>query len=514
MANDDFLTLTTSQRTNPTLKPNHITLLTTSTDRLEKTRIPNSQNLLSPSLTTSQRPQGAQQLALVNLPTQPSTTPLRNPRSDARISTATTPIRPPRKPPDYRNQNFVPTQPNGNPQRIFAYPINDPLLTTKTKNNCPNATQQQPRTPPTNKHHLNQATEQASQCNPQQQPTLREGESLQQTPHYNTATRSERRSHSTANPDPMAVSNPTILWMRMREYYANSRKWTSTMEPFTDKGSPLVWTMLHPPAENRNRTYAWYRPLDEYMPWTACHNWPVKPCLVSHAMWNSRRQSDLNVATATKPRPSSWPDIIDHWQQPPSLATGKFSRVITKPNSSVNTPEKGDATTPVAIHASYGIRTNPTSLTLPINPRYSAPPGTAIYSAIMDMLFPKPTSTHGGPRTNTPEPIPFTTRFSHRPWHHPRLVRKRTIKSQKSFLHWIASIIQLKWNTAWDLLTHRNVELPDGWVRPAHTFVDRIHQSPHDNSAQQPLFLALVPSINPASPNLGAWLLVPARLIT
>jgi len=302
--------------------------------------------------------------------------------------------------------------------------------------------------------------------------------------------------------------------MRMREYYANSRKWTSTMEPFTNKGSPLVWTMLHLPAENRNWTYAWYQPLDEYSPWTACHIWPIKPCLISHAMWNSRQQSDLNAETATKPRPSLWPDIIDHWQQPPSLTTRKFSRAITQPNSSVNTPGKGDATTPVAIHSSYGIRTHPTSLILPINPRYSAPPGTAIYSAIMDMLFPQPTPTHGGPSTNTPEPIPFNTRFSHRPWHHPRSVRKLTIKSQKSFLHWIASIIQLKWNTAWDLLTHRNVELPYGWVWPAHTFADSIHQSPHDNSAQPPLFLAFVPTITPASPNLGAWQSAPTWLTT
>jgi len=221
----------------------------------------------------------------------------------------------------------------------------------------------------------------------------------------------------------------------------------------------------------------------------------------------------LTAATATKPWLTSLPYIIDHWQQSASLATGQFSRA-TAQSSSVNKPGKGDITTPIAMHSSYGIRTHSTSTILPINPRYLAPPGTTNYSAIMDMLFPQLRPTHGGPSIDRPDPIPFTTQSSRRPWQHPQSVRKPTIMSQKSYLHWIASIIQLKWNMAWDLLTHRNVELPYGWVWPAHTFADNTHPPPHDNSAQLPLFLAFVPAKTPASPKLGTWQSAPAWLIT
>jgi len=51
---------------------------------------------------------------------------------------------------------------------MSIYPINDPILTTKNKNNCPNTTQLQPHTPLENKKHLNQAMAQASQHNLQQ----------------------------------------------------------------------------------------------------------------------------------------------------------------------------------------------------------------------------------------------------------------------------------------------------------------------------------------------------------
>jgi len=136
MANDDLLTLSPSQQTNPISKPNNIALPMTSTNHLEKMHTPNSQNLLSPSLPMNQWSQRAQQHILVNLPMQSLMTPLLNSRSYARISKATMPIRSPPKPPDYQNQCLewkTLQQLNGNSQRISGYLINDQLPTTKTK---------------------------------------------------------------------------------------------------------------------------------------------------------------------------------------------------------------------------------------------------------------------------------------------------------------------------------------------------------------------------------------------
>jgi len=60
-------------------------------------------------------------------------------------------------------------------------------------------------------------------------------------------------------------------WEDMQEYHSSINLWPSTKWPNLirlEGGSPLVWTMLHPPATvARCLTYSWNGHLDNFVPW-------------------------------------------------------------------------------------------------------------------------------------------------------------------------------------------------------------------------------------------------------
>jgi len=226
--------------------------------------------------------------------------------------------------------------------------------------------------------------------------------------------------------------------------------------------------MLHLSENSWNQTYAWHWPLDEYMPWTACQILPTKPILISFALWNTQRQSNLLTATVTE----TWLIILLHIivqrrQQVPPV-TRHCPRTTAPSKCLVIEPAHGDATTPAAMNTSpcYVTSIHVTPTTVPVDPRYYVAQGTTIYSVITDILFPPLPSTQGGPRLDAQNQTPLNAQSPDWPWHHPWSSRKTLTTSQKSRLHWIASILQLRWNMAWDLLTHRIVELPYAWAWP------------------------------------------------
>jgi len=92
--------------------------------------------------------------------------------------------------------------------------------------------------------------------------------------------------------------------------------------------------------------------------------------------------------------------------------------------------------------------------------------GQTIYRIIMEILFPYPAPKLFGPGSETRPLAPHSAQALYG-YRSPATIAKLT-KSHKSSCHWTMALILLLWNTAWDLLTHRNVEKLLAWA-PAPT---------------------------------------------
>jgi len=221
---------------------------------------------------------------------------------------------------------------------------------------------------------------------------------------------------------PAAGNIPDTMGANVK-VYSSLLLWPAQDPTQMTGGSPIIWTMLHPPsvATRRLQTYAWNGHMENFMPWTIgqTDGAEVRPPLLSYARWNIRRNTDFN-STIDKTTTHSAPTIM------------------------------------------------------PVISRQTGSPGTTIYRLIVAILFPYPSLTHPGLRADVQHPIPTTIQSLHWPWHYPWSVKDKPAKSRKSCAHWIAAIIQLLWHTAWDLLTHRNVEISLIWVWPAH-YICRMH---------------------------------------
>jgi len=58
--------------------------------------------------------------------------------------------------------------------------------------------------------------------------------------------------------------------------------------------------MVHLSSATWQATYAWNRPLDEYIPHTACQTLCSKPVLISYALWNVRGSPDFPAIISCK----------------------------------------------------------------------------------------------------------------------------------------------------------------------------------------------------------------------
>jgi len=102
--------------------------------------------------------------------------------------------------------------------------------------------------------------------------------------------------------------------------------------------------------------------------------------------------------------------------------------------------------------------------------------GQTIYRIIMEILFPYLATKLYGPGSET---RPLAPQLAHALYGYrsPATIEKLT-KSCKSSCHWTMALLLLLWNTAWDLLTHQNVEKLPAGARSAPTRLDATVASP------------------------------------
>jgi len=153
-------------------------------------------------------------------------------------------------------------------------------------------------------------------------------------------------------------ASPWTQWEQMRIFYSSIPLWPAQdghNPTQMEGGSPILWTMLHPPSvKARLQTYAWNGHLEKFMPWTigSINGTQVRPPLISHARWNIRHGTDAS--------------------------------------SPIHNTTTQSASTPI-----------------PAIPRHSGSLGTTIYKLIVAILFLHPSSTPG-PRGNAQHPISTT----------------------------------------------------------------------------------------------------------
>jgi len=154
------------------------------------------------------------------------------------------------------------------------------------------------------------------------------------------------------------TASPWTQWEQMQMFYSSICLWPAQEghnPTQMEGGSPILWTMLHPPsAKARLQTYAWNGHLENFMPWTIGHidGTQVRPPLVLRARWNIRHSTDFG--------------------------------------------------SPI-----HNTTTQSASTTIPVISRHSGSLGTTIYRLIVAILFLHPPSTPG-PRGKAQHPIPTT----------------------------------------------------------------------------------------------------------
>jgi len=318
-------------------------------------------------------------------------------------------------------------------------------------------------------------------------------------------TRSERQRCS-ATPN-LAAAADMILWASMRDYYLCSSKWRFEEEQTgMDSGSPLTWTMVHPISKTRTQTYAWNRPLDEYMPLTACHLWPSKPVLISYAMWNTRRHESTDTMASKSKLMKRSPSPRAKYQQPQQIqpspyqgniqpdSQGEFS--LESPIGSTISKQRGlpsagpDRSSYNRCICVSDSRLPPTRARDILN-KHSIPiptiqppvlqhtqmpwnhhipaftsctdniPIRAVVLAMLLLFLPaKSESSCGEPILKSPANN-SSTRYGCQ-----QIFAVIPEKNRKSCRRWSIALIQRQWDNAWDLTTHQNIEKRAAGVWP------------------------------------------------
>jgi len=219
------------------------------------------------------------------------------------------------------------------------------------------------------------------------------------------------------------ASFDTRQWEEMHAFSCRSQLWPSLERLKMEGRSPLVWTTIYPPLTTTwLQTYAWDGHLDNFMPWSASNpNLAIRPSLISHAMWNCWKESNL-----PKSQDSS---------APPNKCFHPSSQTLARP-----TQQPGPA------HHSNGL-TKPLSLAWhEPNPLPLASPNTSplitsrnmgITWVVSLMLFLHALLSHNTGLADKPISPPMT-----RHWHNPRLCRILVVKTRKSCSRRTRAIIQ------------------------------------------------------------------------
>ncbi len=352
-----------------------------------------------------------------------------------------------------------------------------------------------------------------------------------QTSQPQRAVCSNRAAPASPNhPEPTADKKQ---WEHMRIFYSSLRLWP-VMERRNSIGiegdSPLIWTSLHPPADDKRlTTYAWEGHLENFMPWTQGQTERVTPRtpLISYARWNIRRGSDqLRMqGGADKPYshrpPHGYHEPMAHPTQRPALDLQQHKRpTISVPLTKGQIFDQQCTTPSLRLVQSMGSKISgnllarQTTVSVDDNPQPNPGANTGgNYSHRGTLLAHKDTQAIRGtsllpnpnksasaamskpnfhspaefpaqhpvvttsaltvmaailryillarlrsPRSTTSPLVPASYRY----WnHHRSSCQAQWAKSRTSYWRWLTAIIEQRWDTAWDLITHRNVEIMD-----------------------------------------------------
>jgi len=244
-------------------------------------------------------------------------------------------------------------------------------------------------------------------------------------------------------------------WDQMQQFYANTSFWppaTTQTSTQLEGGSPLLWTGLYPREGAWSQTYSWDGHLENYMPWniSPMPRVTTRPPLISHAMWNIRRGVSSPVTPPT--------------DNPYRTRLGVTQRI-----------------NPVT--TARGIWNSTPQLATPLR-------NTSLRAAVLIYLFLDQQSS-GAESVTLPLMKPSA---KCRYWKHQCQSQPTTIKSQKSCIWWTTAIIQRLWDTAWDLLTYRNIENKALRVWPTLRSIGNYNRSTSGAQIQHYL-MAYVPSV-------------------
>jgi len=222
----------------------------------------------------------------------------------------------------------------------------------------------------------------------------------------------------------------------MQALPSRSQLWPSMERSGTGGGSPLVLTTLYSLlATARLQTYAWDRHLDNLMPWSAGNPDPAtRPSLISNAMWNYQKES-----TQSKLQNHSQARTLPPLKSP--VCPTHLSDLAHQSNGLTKTPS-------FALCELNSLPPAPSNTPPPIAPKSTSPIWTAPLMLVLLALQSSSTGTAGMPIT------PPATQH----WRNSRLCRIPVVKSWKSCGRMTMAIIQRLWDTAWGLISHRNVE--------------------------------------------------------
>jgi len=255
-------------------------------------------------------------------------------------------------------------------------------------------------------------------------------------------------------------------WEEMREYYLSTNLWPSTERhnpTMLEGGSPLVWTMLYPPATvARCLTYSWTGHLDNFLPWANDQSKRVtRPPLISYARWNIRRSQDSSPLPPDEANNPLGPFYRSHASV--AKATPQHTQELQQPETShmfvtpIGNPMSPRGISPRQMtqkhHVSAIASTSEPHCSSLIRNNMAAAMGYCLQS--------------NNPDFEAPPLRQFLEGDRHWNYHRPSR-QAQPVKSQKSCSRWTTAIIQRLWDTAWDLVTHRNVEILPSRVWPAH----------------------------------------------
>jgi len=271
--------------------------------------------------------------------------------------------------------------------------------------------------------------------------------------------------------DTTPISKETSLqqqWEHMRAFHSSILLWPFEewkCKNWMEGDSPLIWTMLHSPsAEVRLQTYTWTGHLENYMPWSDGQtDATVRPSIVSQARWNIRKstipqarvnpsQGPMHTNQAIPEKSTSMSPLDSQQFSIPKIPGPLFRALPTQqlapdlkrkgllpknpPSSAARVP---NTTLPSTVPSSHLIGCKSTSLVL---------------MAIRIYLFLVQQPSKPGPAA----PHTMTPVLQHWSNSHPHQVCM--MKIQQSGFRWTVAIIQRLWNTAWDLIAHRNEDSP------------------------------------------------------